>query len=395
MDEERTHAEACRQALEEARELERGEQFQQALQSYQRAARLAPKGSSWERRVAEDTRTFKEKACEKLTHLAGKLEQRGKWRSAVHLWNAAFLYAEGNPENQRRIWRRQRGAVGGGVLAAARKHALGNEWRRALELLDQAVRVSGADDRELRLRAMQALQIEDDLDKAPMVFVPAGPFLMGSDSHSEAERPRRVAQTQSFYIDKYPVTNAQYQRFLDWVKKSNDHSFCHSAEPPDKDHTPSTWKTEENIPNHPVVGIDWYDAYAYASWVRKRLPTETEWERAARGVDGRTAPWGEGPACQQQVMQAYCRTKWHRPDHTVAVDHFKDNESPYGCSGMCGNVWEWCADAVGTGPTNATCRVIRGGSFASQAWDMRCSLRLGYRENLRFRDVGFRCVKPV
>lgn len=168
-----------------------------------------------------------------------------------------------------------------------------------------------------------------------MVLVPAGEFLYGED------KERRYLP--AFYIDRYEVTQWQYAIFLEYIRRTGDHSHCHPDEPPDKDHTPEGWGWRTITgKKYPVVGLDYWDVYAYASWAGRRLPTEEEWEKAARGTDGRLYPWGNewdpsrcnwGPGPGQQ------RT-------LVPVDSMPEGQSPYGCFHMLGNAAEWTSSVV-------------------------------------------------
>src|SRR3989337_3412520 len=212
------------------------------------------------------------------------------------------------------------------------------------------------------------------------VVVPAGEFIMGTDEAREDAYPEHKIYLNAFEIDCYEVTNAQYWEFLEYIKKTNDHSKCFKGEPSNKDHTPRFWDNEYyNVPDYPVARIDWYDAYAYAAWAGKRLPTEAEWEKAARGTDGRRFPWGN-------VWDAKrCNVG---PDAPLSVGSFEFGKSTYGCLDVIGSVSEWCSDWYHPeyyptspslnpkGPENSTgMRVIKGASlFAPYAYKMRCAV---------------------
>jgi len=262
-------------------------------------------------------------------------------------------------------------------------------------------------------------------DGAVMVLVPAGSFLMGDDDGLVSERPRRSAWLSSFYIDKYEVTNEQYQRFLDWIKKNSDSAIRHPLQPADKDHTPRYWKPfrpsllqktgmarlqrfdEATFRNkdHPVVGIDWFDAYAYAGWAGKRLPSEAEWEKAARGTDGRVWPWGNDWDFKKCNSGGY-EWKGERDGYiyTAPADSYPQGVSPFGCFNMAGNVWEWTNEwyTVTGGLQTAAAtprqlprvrRVIKGGGSNSYPSWVRPAARKGYEPDFRYFCLGFRCAK--
>jgi formylglycine-generating enzyme required for sulfatase activity len=166
-----------------------------------------------------------------------------------------------------------------------------------------------------------------------MVLVAGGPFLYGVE--------KRQVDLPAFYIDRYEVSQADYARFLEDMRHARDHSLCNRSEPPVKletAHTPLGWGLPHlSDPRFPVVGLDYWDAYAYARWVGKRLPTEQEWEKAARGVDGRAHPWGDQwdpERCNWGPGGGYNRT-------LLPVDSMPDGQSPYGCYHMLGNAAEW------------------------------------------------------
>ena len=172
-------------------------------------------------------------------------------------------------------------------------------------------------------------------------------------------------------MDAHEVTNAQYARFLDYCNENPDHSsFDHLLQPEwKKDHVPLNWdELSKGRPNYPVVGVDWYDAFAYANWLGKRLPTDAEWEKAARGdKDDRKYPWGNEwePKAGQRMCNGpptIAATDADMPSGVVAVGSFPQGKSPYGMTDMAGNAREWIGDEAGSvSEPTAACR---GGSFA-------------------------------
>lgn len=194
----------------------------------------------------------------------------------------------------------------------------------------------------------------------------------------------RPQELTTFWIDKYEVTNRQYQRFLDWVTKYG-HSRCYSGEPPNKDHRPKSWDApESNKQNYPVVGIDWYDAMSYASWAGKRLPTVKEWEAVSGGKKGRLYPWGD------DFVQGHCNDKDYKEvDRTIEVTSMPEGVPPEGIFHLVGNVDEWVAD----GPS-AVKRYIKGGEWSKSCLITGLSFvrfTVGGPE-VRDRGTGFRCA---
>jgi formylglycine-generating enzyme required for sulfatase activity len=184
------------------------------------------------------------------------------------------------------------------------------------------------------------------VDGAKMVFVPAGTFLMGRPAADILAKPHEVPQRtvflSAYWIDVYPVTNARYRRFLDeggyefqdyWDEEGWDWKRENGVTAPTAWNRPG-W----NEPNQPAAGVSWHEASAYARWAHKKLPTEAQWERAARGTDGRDYPWGN---------------EWPRRDlanfndhvgHVTPVGAYPKGVSPCGCHDMAGNVNNWCED---------------------------------------------------
>ena len=168
-----------------------------------------------------------------------------------------------------------------------------------------------------------------------MVKVPAGKFLYGDDKKEENIE-------QAFEIDVYPVTNGQYKKFIEAGGYTNDDCWSEEGRKWRQKESviqPEYWEDEKwNQPELPVVGVCYYEAEAYAKWVGKRLPTEKEWEKAARGTDGREYPW-EGEFDKEK-----CNSDESGIGTTSRVDRYPNGVSPYGCYDMAGNVREWTSD---------------------------------------------------
>ena len=219
-----------------------------------------------------------------------------------------------------------------------------------------------------------------------MKLVKGGYFKYGPGKTREVDLSR-------FYVDEYEVTNAEYAEFLEYLKKTGDHSCDHATQPKSKNgHVPLDWdKIGNGRPNHPVVGLDWYDAYAYARWCGKRLPTDQEWEKAARGGDGRKYPWGD--SWQKDLCNARPRVIMGNeeglPTDVMPVGSFPDGISPHGCADMAGNAREWIG---GDGPESSERGVARGGSFMDPAGKCYTTSRF-IRERLsRDNATGMRCA---
>jgi len=234
-------------------------------------------------------------------------------------------------------------------------------------------------------------------DGALMVLVPAGEFLMGSETSGE-DPPHRVS-LGAFYMDRNEVTNAQYLRFV----QATGHR------PPQHDIDPrfDVWegsKVSSGLTAQPVVNVDWHDAAAYCKWAGKRLPTEAEWEKTARGTDGRTYPWGNDPPSPARLNFA---RHWEGPATIDRVGSFQSGGSPYGAFDMAGNVWEWVSDWYDAGyyrtapernprgPATGSAKVLRGGAWTSHADTVRVTHRHADDPDMRNSNVGFRCVREI
>jgi formylglycine-generating enzyme required for sulfatase activity len=223
-----------------------------------------------------------------------------------------------------------------------------------------------------------------------MVLVPSGEFTMGSPTGDVDERPPHQVYLDSFLIDKHEVTVGQYAEFLQQAGGN----------------APSDWKTMNQLSNkkRPVSNVDWADAAAYCKWAGKRLPTEAEWEKAARGTDGRLYPWGNEPPTTRHAN--YGQSGSNNNGALSPVGSFEEGKSPYGVYDMAGNVWEWVSDWYDhdyykaspqrnpEGPPTGGFKGIRGGSWNSSPRALRSADR--YWDPPTFRSQyspGFRCVK--
>lgn len=245
---------------------------------------------------------------------------------------------------------------------------------------------------------------EEEIIEQKMVLIPEGAFIMGNNGRptaegagDEDEQPEHKVFVKSFYIDVYETTNAHYKRYVDAT----------GAEPP------LLWRNGTYPPakvNHPVVYVSWFDADAFCQWAGKRLPTEQEWEKAARGTDGRHFPWGT----------PFDFKKANTPQHwlakgidvskgsTLPVASFEEGKSPYGLYDMAGNVYEWVSDWYLPYPGNPfpnihygkKNKVLRGGSWYD-CLSYGCGLsapsynRSRFTPEIRNKGFGFRCAKDA
>ncbi len=228
-------------------------------------------------------------------------------------------------------------------------------------------------------------------DGMVMVYVPAGPFKMGSTDGEEDERPIHTVTLDAFWIDQTEVTNAMYALCV-------QAGACNAP-------VDTTYYGDGAYANHPVVYVDWYQASNYCAWVGGRLPTEAEWEKAARGgLEGKRYPWGdELPTCQAGARNG---AQYRGCDGlTVAVGTFQPNG--YGLYDMAGNVWEWVSDwydpdyyrnspaSNPTGPISGGGRVLRGGSWFDYVKDIRSAVRHGAIPDYSNDFAGFRCLRSI
>ena len=234
-----------------------------------------------------------------------------------------------------------------------------------------------------------------------MVEIPEGDFIMGSEEVDKAakalqygakraffvnERPLMKVTLKRYFIDRHEVTNGEYSEFV----AATDHR------------APSNWggrKIDDSVKNHPVTHVSWADADSYCNWRGKTLPTEAQWEKAARGTEGNKFPWGND-------FNKNNANAGGRNGGTVPVGSYPTGMSPFGVHDMAGNVWEWTADWYKAYPGNTVedkdygekFRVARGGGWGGMGhYSLEIFVRSSYRHDVppegRFTDVGFRCAK--
>jgi formylglycine-generating enzyme required for sulfatase activity len=231
-----------------------------------------------------------------------------------------------------------------------------------------------------------------------MIHIPASKFLMGSDEGKDNEKPPHEVYLDGFYIARHPVTNGQYEEFV----SATGHDQVR------------VWRKEtyrKGKENHPVVSVSWHDALAYCRWLSEetgeemRLPTEAEWEKAARGTDLRRYPWGH------EFDKSKCNTQESAIGGTTPVGKYSPRgDSPYGVADMAGNVWEWCSTRWGKGWDECDypypyekderenlegeySRLLRGGAWNYLPGAARCAARNGHTPASRYNHSGFRCAR--
>lgn len=238
-------------------------------------------------------------------------------------------------------------------------------------------------------RAVRAIEPKkgEEIIEQKMVLIPAGEFIMGEDFFKKNASPRHKIYLDDYHIDLHDVTNAHYKRFVDATRRF----------------PPSHWNRDQypaGRANHPVTFVSWFDADAYCKWEGKRLPTEAEWEKAARGTDGRMFPWG----ARFEAKRANVPSEGIQD--TTPVNAFPEGKSPYGLYDMSGNVFQWTADWFLPYPGNKVphpnygekLKVLRGGSFFDCSY-YNCGLsfqtfnRISLSPATKAISAGFRCAK--
>jgi formylglycine-generating enzyme required for sulfatase activity len=227
-----------------------------------------------------------------------------------------------------------------------------------------------------------------------MILIPAGNFIMGTNSRLPDEGPEHNVALDAFYIDRFEVTNLQYKKFNDATKRRSPTHFRNRTYPQGK-------------ADHPVTFVSWLDAKAYCAWAGKRLPTDQEWEKAARGTDGRWFPWGN----EFDYSKSNSPVRWREIGvfgDTTPVGAFAAGVSPYGVHDMSGNVWEWTASWYQPYPGNTVAsesygeryKVLKGGSWFNCSF-YNCGIsapvfnRAFFAKRTKNDSFGFRCAKDA
>jgi formylglycine-generating enzyme required for sulfatase activity len=242
-------------------------------------------------------------------------------------------------------------------------------------------------------------------DGTKLVVIPEGEFWAGSRREGEGGRPFKVI-LPAYYLAVFTVTNLQYARFLtevnpsqkeldSWIRLENQNYIQISG---------AGFDAAKEKENHPVIGVSWVGANAYCNWAGLRLPTELEWEKGARGTDGREFPWGNEPIGTRCRWSGTC----HYPETTCSVDSYEEGKSPFGLYNMLGNVQQWCADEFETtaydrysrgdfSAPKGNKRVLRGSQWSQGTGEfLRCSYRTGAEPDRPYRNsFGFRCAKSM
>ena len=251
-------------------------------------------------------------------------------------------------------------------------------------------------------------EIISPIDKMVLVLIPAGEFQMGSSKAddpqaSDEEVPQHIVDLDTYRIDKTEVTNAQYALCV------ADSGAC--TQPANNySRTRPSYYGDSQYANYPVIFVSWNQAAAYCTWAGRRLPTEAEWEKAARGTDGRIYPWGNiFVGSLANYCDVNCPADWRDPnfndgyEDTSPVGAYSLGASPYGMLDMAGNVYEWVADWYGsydpgpqtgpTGPASGTEKIMRGGSWGDDRAHIRTTIRSHINPDNWLDFIGFRCAR--
>jgi formylglycine-generating enzyme required for sulfatase activity len=341
---------------------------------------------------ADDYRAVPGLSAKDRALLAASMVQQGQCRNAlVEIQEAAKEMAD----DEALI--RLRGTCQAEMMAPEAKETI-------LKWLQMATQNHPERGKMLSLLAKSQAPAEVSYEWVP---VPAGEFEMGAEGGAaEAdEAPKHKVTLDAYLIGKYEVTNKQYHMFV----KATGHRLPQNCCEPKY----TSWKGDapiEGTAELPIINVSWDDAVAFCKWVGGRLPTEAEWEKAARGTDGRLYPWGnESPMSGNRANFSFEPISvWEGPASLAKKDQYEHGKSPYGAYEMAGNVWEWTGDWYDeayyktspaknpTGPANGKARVLRGGSWRNNVDTLRASNRNGkHLPEERRVYLGIRCAKDA
>ncbi len=362
------------------------QQFQEARKAFQADLRQYPTNALVHFNLGEACRGLKDWACAE-EHYQTSLELDPK---------SSVAQLATQRRHKAKVWR----LLDEGKQVITEPDASLTKFTQAEDTLDLASKL-GLDDEQRALYQQLHEKIQQGRHRSrektasiqshdgSMALVPAGEFIMGSSMGEADEQPVHWVYVETFFMDKYQVSVSQYARFLD---------ATFQEAPPD-------WSimNRSQHQKRPIVNVNWTDAHAYCAWAGKRLPTEAEREKAARGTDGRTYPWGnEHPT---KFFANVSRDNWNNHGALTAVGTFEEGKSPYGIYDMAGNVWEWVNDWYDpdyyktspsknpTGPSTGESKVIRGGSWGSRPDALRAANREIHSPSIRGLGTGFRCAK--
>lgn len=241
-------------------------------------------------------------------------------------------------------------------------------------------------------------------DGAPMALIPEGPFHMGVPHAARDggvdERPNHKVFLKSFYMDLYEVTNGRYLQFIT--------DTGHRAPQHPTDAHLGLWKGNmmpESVKDLPVINVDWFDSDTYCRWAGKRLPTEAEWEKAAKGDNDWRFAWGDVEPTTEHAN--FNQLAWRGEATLVQVGIYEKGKSPYGIYDVAGNVWEWVSDWYQVdyysqspthnpqGPESGKYKALRSSGWQGETPQMRVFTRIKSLPNDRNNSTGFRCAKNV
>jgi len=235
-----------------------------------------------------------------------------------------------------------------------------------------------------------------------MVFVPEGVFTMGSNNGADDEKPAHTRSVKSFFIDVLPITNAEFAEFLNsqGLRNQQGENFYDDDDNDARIHLRHLkWQADDGFAMHPVNEVSWVGARDYCYWLKKRLPTEEEWEKSARGTDERKYPWGNTKPDNKKALYGAVFNS------SAPVDAFPEGASPYGVLDMAGNQWEWVSSAYKPYPFRSDdgrenqnpgpVRSTRGGGHDSSDEEITTTQRgrnLSRNPQAGHHNIGFRCA---